>query len=330
MEIKSPYFLLLLPLLALAFYFWCSRKKDASFQIPSATLAQGAPKGWKARFYRLPVYLRWIALVLLIVALSGPRKFLDETLVTSEGIDIVLALDVSGSMSAEDFMINGQRKNRLDIIKSVVKEFVDKRVSDRIGVVIFGSRAYTVCPLTNDYNWLKANLSRVRLGVIEDGTAIGSGISSSLLRLKDSKAKSRIIILLTDGSNNAGRIDPMTAAEMARTMGVKVYTIGAGTKGLAPMPVQMFGQTVYQNVQVDLQEEPLQKIAQLTGARYFRATDTEALRQIYQNIDALEKTKIETKGYRQYQELFWILVLAALGLVAVDILLANTLLLKLP
>ena len=330
MEIKSPYFLLLLPLLGLAFYFWRSRRKESSFQFPSMNIIQGSPSGWKPRFYQLPVYLRWTALVLLVVALSGPRKVLDQTIVTSEGIDIVLAVDVSGSMAAEDFSINGQRKNRLDIIKSVVKEFVDKRVSDRIGVVVFGSRAYTVCPLTTDYNWLKENLSRVRLGIVEDGTAIGSGISSSLLRLKDSHAKSRIIILLTDGANNAGRIDPMTAAGMAHAMGVKVYTIGAGTKGLAPMPVNVFGQIVYQNFPVDLEEDPLKKIASITGAQYFRATDTEALREIYKNIDALEKTKIETKGYRQYQELFWVFVFVALGLLALDIILANTVLLKIP
>lgn len=330
MEFKTPYLLALLPLLAVTFYLWRSRHKESSFQFPSANMMEGAPKGWKLRCYRLPQYLRWLALVLLIVGLAGPRKVLDETLVTSEGIDIILALDVSGSMAAEDFVINGQRKNRLDIIKSVVKEFIDKRISDRIGLVVFAARAYTACPLTTDYNWLKENLSRVRLGVLEDGTAIGSGISSSLLRLKDSHAKSRIVILLTDGANNAGHIDPLTAAKLAATMGVKVYTIGAGTNGFAPVPVNMFGQIVYQNIAVDIEEEPLKQIAGMTGAKYFRATDTEALRQIYKNIDTLEKTKIETKNYRQYQELFWIFVLGALGLLALDILLANTVLFKIP
>ena len=330
MEFKSPYFLLLIPLIVASLYLWQRRFKESAFQFPSSQMIEGIPTGWKARFYQWPQYLRWVALILLIVALSGPRKILDQTLVTSEGIDIVLALDISGSMAAEDFTINGHRQNRLDVIKSVVKEFVDKRYSDRIGLVVFGSRAYTACPLTTDYNWLKENLSRVRLGIVENGTAIGSGISSSLLRLKNSQAKSRIVILLTDGVNNAGRIDPMTAANLARTMGIKIYTIGAGTKGLAPMPVDMFGQMVYQNIPVDLDEDTLRAIAQTTGAQYFRATDTESLRRIYKDIDALEKTKIETKGYRQYQELFWILVLIALGLMALDIILANTVLLKIP
>jgi Ca-activated chloride channel family protein len=330
MEFKSPYFLLLIPLLTVTFYVWRRRIKEASFQFPSVHMLGGAPAGWKAKCYRLPFYFRCAALVFLIVALSGPRKTLDQTIVTSEGIDIILALDVSGSMAAEDFVINGQRKNRLDIIKSVVKEFIEQRISDRIGLIIFAGRAYTACPLTTDYHWLKENLSRVRIGVIEDGTAIGSGISSGLLRFKDSHAKSKIIILLTDGANNAGRIAPLTAAKMASTMGVKVYTIGAGTKGYAPTPVDMFGQIVYQNIPVDLEEEPLKNIANMTGAKYFRATDTEGLRQIYKNIDTLEKTKIETKGYRQYQELFWIFVLAALGSLMMDIILANTLLLKIP
>jgi Ca-activated chloride channel family protein len=265
-----------------------------------------------------------------VIALAGPRKILDQTMVTSEGVDIILAIDISGSMAAEDFVINGQRRNRLEIVKSVVKEFIDKRTADRIGLVVFGSRAYTVCPLTTDYRWLKENLSRVRLGLVEDGTAIGSGISSSLLRFKDSQAKSKMVILLTDGANNAGRIDPITAAGMAAKMGVKVYTIGAGTNGNAPVPVNMFGQTVYQNIAVNIEEEPMKKIASMTNAKYFRATDTEGLRQIYQNIDQLEKTKIETKGYRQYQELFWWLVITALGLIALDLLLANTVLMKIP
>ncbi len=330
MELKSPYFLLLIPLVVFAFYWWRYRLQEASFQFSSNSIVEGVPTRWKVRFYKLPAYLRWMALVLLIVALCGPRKILDQTIVMSEGVDIVLAVDISGSMAAEDFVINGHRQNRLDIIKTVVKEFIDKRVSDRIGLVVFGTRAYSVCPLTTDYNWLKENLSRVHLGVVEDGTAIGSGISTSLLRLKSSHAKSKVIILLTDGANNAGRIDPLTAAGIAQTMGVKIYTIGAGTNGVAPVPVNMFGRMVYQNIPVNIEEEPLKKMASMTGGRYFRAIDTEALRQIYKNIDVLEKTKIETRGYRQYQELFWIFVIGAIGLIAIDIILANTVLFKIP
>jgi Ca-activated chloride channel family protein len=330
MEIKSPYFLLLLPVLAMAFYAWRRRIKESSFRFPSMQVIEGAPRGWKTRFYRLPQYLRWLALIFLVIGLCGPRKILDQTFITSEGIDIVLAVDVSGSMGAEDYIVNAKRINRLEVIKSVIKEFIDRRVSDRIGLVVFGSQAYTVCPLTTDYNWFKENLSRVRLGLIEDSTAIGSGIAQSLLRLKDSHSKSKIIILLTDGGNNAGHIDPLTAGKMAAAMGVKVYTVGAGSNGVAPVPVDMFGQTVYQNIPVSLQEEPLKQVAQMTGAKYFRASDTEALKQVYKEIDALEKTKIHTRGYRQYRELFWVFVLIALGLIASDIILANTLLMKVP
>lgn len=330
MEFKSPYFLVLLIVLPVLFYIFEKRKREASFRFPSTQIVEEIRGSWKAKLYRLPYYLRWVGIALLIVGLAGPRKVLDQTMVTSEGVEIVLAIDISGSMAAEDFVINGRRQNRLEVIKSVVKEFIDKRQSDRLGLVVFGTRAYTVCPLTTDYNWLKENLARVRLGLVEDGTAIGSGIASSILRFKDSHSKSKVVILLTDGVNNAGSLDPLTAANMAKTMGVKIYTIGAGTNGLAPMPVSMFGRVVYQNVQVNIDEKPLKKIAELTRAKYFRATDTDSLRQIYKEIDLLEKTKITTKGYRQYRELFWIFVLGALGLLVLDIILANSLLFKIP
>jgi Ca-activated chloride channel homolog len=330
MELKTPYFLFLLPLLGFLFYWWSRQVKESSFQFPSANIVKGIPGGWKVRFYRIPYYLRWVALGLLVFALCGPRKMLEETMVTSEGIDIVLSVDISGSMAAEDYMVHGQRVNRLETIKEVVKEFINNRTNDRIGLVVFGSQAYTVCPLTTDYKWLKENLSRVRLGVVEDATAIGLGLAQGLLRLKDSQAKSKIIILLTDGANNAGRINPLTAGKMAQTMGVKVYTVGAGSNGTAPVPVDMFGQTVYRNIPVTLEEGPLKDIARLTGGKYFRASDTQSLSQVYKEIDALEKTKIQTKGYRQYQELFWVFILMALGIIALEILLANTLLLKLP
>ncbi len=330
MEFRNPYILLLLLVIPVLVYFWNQRKKEASFRFPSSDIVEGLNVGYKARFYQVPVYLRWLAVAFLIVALSGPRKVLDQTIVYSEGIDIVLTLDISGSMAAEDYVVNGRRINRLETIKSVVKTFIDRRTSDRIGLVVFGSRAYTVCPLTTDYNWLKENLAQVRLGVVEDSTAIGSGIAQSLLRFKGSTAKSKIIILLTDGGNNAGSINPITAGKMAQGLGVKIYTIGAGSNGEAPVPVEMFGRTVYQNIPVTLDEETLKDIAQTTQAKYFRASDTETLKQVYKDIDALEKTKIKTQGYRQYRELFWIFVLIALGLIVVDITLANTLLFKIP
>ena len=330
MEFKSPYLLLLLLVVPLCFYVWRKHQKQAAIRFPSTGILGDISLGLKAKLYQVPLYLRLLAIGLLMIALAGPRKILDQTMVTTEGVDIILTLDVSGSMAAEDFVIQGQRKNRLEVVKSVVKEFIDQRVSDRLGLVIFGTRAYVVCPLTTDHHWLKENLNRVKLGIVQDGTAIGSGISSSLLRLKESKAKSRIIVLLTDGVNNAGSIDPVAAGNIAQTMGIKIYTIGAGTQGLAPMPVQMFGQRVYQNVQVEIDERSLKEIATMTNAKYFRATDTDSLREIYKEIDALEKTNIDQTGYRQYQELFWIFVVIALGLIALDLILSNTLLFKIP
>lgn len=330
MEFKSPYLLLLIPLAAVILYLMRLRRKEASFFFPSTGILKEAPAGWKVRCWRAPFYFKCLALILVIIALAGPRKVLEQTLVSSEGVDIVLALDISGSMAAEDFVINGQRKNRLEIVKTAVKEFIDERKSDRIGLVVFGARAYTACPLTTDHGWLKENLNRVRLGAVEDGTAIGSGLASSLLRLKSGEAKSKIVVLLTDGANNAGRISPLAAAEIARQMKVKVYTIGAGTNGYAPMPVNMFGRVVYQQVEVNIEEEPLRQIAQITDGQYFRATDTQGLREIYKRIDALEKSKIETRGYRQYQELFWILAVSALIIWMLSLVLESTVFLKIP
>jgi len=275
--------------------------------------------------------LRALVLVLLLIALSGPRKLLAESKLASEGIDIVLALDVSGSMNAEDYVINGQRISRLDIIKSTVENFIKQRTNDRMGLIVFGSQAYTVCPLTMDHDWLLENLHQVRIGVIEDATAIGSGIATSLLRLKKSKAKTRIIVLLTDGVNNSGKIQPLDAAKLAQSMGIKVYTIGAGTTGIVPFPeIDEFGNKHYVQAQFDLDEDTLKKIADMTGAKYFRAADTEHLRNIYAEIDKLEKIKIEEKGYRQYEPLFWHYVDAALILMALEIILTNTIFLKIP
>jgi len=286
---------------------------------------------WRLRWSFLTWVLRALVLVLLLIALAGPRKLLAQSPLNSEGIDIVLALDVSGSMSAEDYLINGQRISRLDIIKQTVEKFVGQRPNDRLGLVVFGSQAYTVCPLTTDHAWLLENLRQVRMGLIQDATAIGSGIATSLLRLKKSKAKSRIIVLLTDGVNNSGKISPLDAATMAQALGIKIYTIGAGTTGIVPFPVtDAFGNRHYEQAQFDLDEGTLKKIAAMTGGEYFRAADTESLRHIYSEIDKLEKTKIEEKGYKQYEPLFGFFVLAAMVLLAVEIILTNTLFLKIP
>lgn len=331
MIFKDPLVFAFFPLL-LAVLIWAGRqKKTASLRIPSEELVGGLKRTWKVRFASLPFYLRIAAVALVFIALAGPRSLLEESRHESEGIDIVLALDASGSMAAEDFQLNGRRYNRLDVIKDVVKDFIDARSSDRIGLVAFAGLAYTVSPLTTDYTWLKSNLERIKLNIMEDGTAIGSALTVALSRLQKSTAKSKIIILLTDGINNRGRIEPLTAAKAAQALGVKVYTIGAGTNGTAPIPVRdLWGRQVYQNMLVEIDEETLKKIADSTGGRYFRATDTESLRQIYKEIDQLEKSKVEETGYRQYKELFGFFLVPALILLILAAVLENTVLLKLP
>jgi len=330
-EFKTPLVLLLIPILLGFFWFLFRRQEGASFRFSSLSLVDKLETSWRARWSFLPWVLRALVLVLLLIALAGPRKLLAQSKVTSEGIDIVLALDVSGSMSAEDYVIDGHRISRLDIIKSTVENFIKQRTYDRLALTVFGSQAYTVCPLTMDHEWLLENLHQIRIGVIQDATAIGSGIATSLLRLKNSKAKTRIIVLLTDGANNSGSIQPLEAAKLAKTMGVKVYTIGAGTTGIVPFPVvDEYGNKHYEQAQFDFDEDTLKKIADMTGAEYFRAADTDSLRHCYAVIDKLEKTKIVEKGYRQYEPLFWFYVDAALALLILELILTNTLFLKIP
>lgn len=271
------------------------------------------------------IALRIIALVLLVFALMRPQKGIEETKVKAEGIDAILAIDVSGSMMAEDFTMDGKRYNRLDVVKKVVEDFVKRRQNDRIGIVTFAGRPYTLCPLTLDYGVLLQFLERAKIGMIEDGTAIGSGISTSLNRLKKTESKSKVIILLTDGVNNMGKIDPQNAAELAKALGVKIYTIGAGTRGKVPYPVKdFFGNKVYQWVIIDLDEDSLRSIAETTGGKYFRATDAASLKKIYADIDTLEKTKIEANIYMQYKELFKPFVLLAMAFILIEVVLANT------
>ncbi|MBI4309917.1 MAG: VWA domain-containing protein [Candidatus Omnitrophica bacterium] len=331
MEFKNPIFLAFIPFVLAAIWYMYRRRQGEALGFSCVNLFGQVGATWKTRFGSAPFLLRALAGALLCIALAGPRQVLEESKVATEGIDIVLALDCSGSMAAEDFKIDGRRANRLEIIKKVVAEFISRRKSDQLALVGFAGRAYTICPLTTDRGWLLANLERIRLGMMEDGTAIGSGIASSLSRFKKAQAKSKIIVLLTDGVNNTGTIDPLTAARTAAAMGVKIYTIGAGTRGFAPFPARdLFGRAFYQNVQSDLDEDTLKETARITGGQYFRAVDTESLRGIYQEIDRLEKTKIEQTGYRQYQELFGVWVVAALIVLAFELGLANTVFLKIP
>jgi Ca-activated chloride channel family protein len=331
MTLRDPQILFLLPLAAVLIFYVKRMKKVPSIRFSSGELLKGFRPSFKLRLSRNTVFLRGAALILIILAMARPQSSIEETIVETEGVDIVLVVDVSTSMLAEDFEVRGRRENRLTVAKNVMEEFVGKREHDRIGIVAFAGRAYTVCPLTIDYSWLLENLDRVRIGIMEDGTAIGSGIAAALNRIKDTESKSKIIILLTDGINNAGNISPAIAAEAAKTLDVKIYTVGAGTRGMAPYPAKdMFGNTVYQPMKIPIDEKSLKAIAEKTGAQYFRATDTESLREIYAQIDRLEKTPIEERGYKEYKELFGLFLIPGLLLLVLEIILTNTLLRRLP
>ncbi len=331
MILKDPWIITLIPLVLALVIFLKRRQKATSFQFSSTEIVSSLKSTWRVRFRQIPYILRLVAIVLFFIALAGPRSVLEETVHKTEGIDIVLAIDSSGSMAAEDFVFKGKRVNRLNIVKKVVEEFIEERTNDRLGLVIFACLAYTVSPLTTDHSWLLTNLDRVKLGLIQDGTAVGSAIVSSVARLENGEAKSKVIILLTDGVNNAGKMSPVEATRVAEAFGIKIYTIGAGTKGRVPFPVtNPWGRTAYQNVLIDLDEEMLQEIADVTGGKYFRATDTESLRSIYEEIDTLEKAKIEEYGYKEFKELFSVFLITALFVLCSGIVLANTIFLKVP
>jgi len=328
---RAPWILALLPFVIAALVWHHRRRSSPGVRFPSLDLVTPLTTTWKTKLRNFPFFIRLLVVGLFFVALAGPREVLEERFSEAPGIDIVLAIDCSGSMAAEDFVIDGKRVNRLEVVKRVVADFVKGRPNDRIGLVAFSALAYMVSPLTTDHDWLETNLKRVRLGLIKDGTAIGSAISSSVARLMKSDAASRVIVLLTDGINNTGKISPLEAAEAARALDIRIYTIGAGTEGYAPFPVSDFwGRKVYQKVRIDLDETTLKKIADLTGGRYFRATDTSSLRKIYEAIDRLEKTEIRQWGYKEYKELFGIFLIPALILLAFEIILSNTVWRKVP
>jgi Ca-activated chloride channel family protein len=264
--------------------------------------------------------LRMLSLAALVVAMARPQSSSSWQDVSTEGIDIVLALDISGSMLAEDF-----EPNRLEAAKIVAQDFIEGRPNDRIGLVVYSGESFTQCPLTTDHSVLKNLFMQIKNGMIEDGTAIGLGLANAVTRLKDSDAKSKVVILLTDGINNRGSIPPITAAEIAKAFDVRVYTIGMGTYGTAPMPFQHpYGGTHYQNVEVKIDENTLTEIASLTGGKYFRATDNEKLSEIYSEIDQLEKSKIEVTEYRKKKEEYTPWLVIALSLLGLEFLLRNT------
>lgn len=294
---------------------------------PIASL--GRPQ--KSRTGSFLALLSHLALACMVIALAQPRLGSTLTRTQASGVDIMLVIDVSRSMLAEDFTIGSSRASRIETVKLVTENFIKSRPNDRIGIVAFAGRPYLVSPLTLDHDWLISNLDRLQIGLVEDGTAIGSAIAAAANRLKDKEAKTKLIVLLTDGDNNAGRVTPLTAAEAAEALGIRIYTIGAGTDGLVPFPVQdMFGRTTYRRVNMDFKEEALREIAAMTNGEYFRATGTRSLEKIFDSIDQLEKTKVEVEKFSRYRELFpWFLVVA-LGLLVAETGLAQTIWRRLP
>lgn len=331
MIFRDPLFLVFLLVIPPLIYVYFRSRGTNQVVFPSLEALKKIKPSFAQRYRHILIILRSTAIVLFVIALARPQYGNKQTKVTTEGIDIVLAVDVSGSMLAEDFEIAGRRYNRLHVVKQVVKDFIMKHTNDRIGLVVFAGRPYTQCPMTLDYGMLLQLLDKVEIGMVEDGTAIGSALGSSIERLKNTKAKSKVIILLTDGRNNSGEIDPFTAAEIARTFGIKIYAIGAGTKGLAPFPAfDIFGNKVMKQVKVDIDDDALREIAKITDGNYYRATDTESLKEIYGQIDKLEKTESDVTQYTEYNELFHYFLLSAFGLLFVELGLAKTKLRKIP
>jgi Ca-activated chloride channel family protein len=311
--------LIIIPLMA-AWYIWKQRQLQGNLSVPTLKGFAIGRKSNVARFRHAGIVVRSLALAALIVALARPQSSLSWQDSTTEGIDIMIASDISGSMLAEDF-----KPNRLEAGKNIAIDFIKNRPNDRIGLVIFSGESFTQCPLTIDHDVLVNLYADIKNGMIEDGTAIGMGLATAVNRLRTSTAKSKVVILLTDGSNNSGSIPPITAAEIAKQFGVRVYTVGLGTNGYAPYPVPTSIGIQYQRIKVDIDEGTLSKIANITGGKYFRATNNETLKQIYLQIDKLEKAKIDVTQYRRKTEMFLPWAIIALCLLSLEFLLKNTL-----
>lgn len=312
------YLLLLIPAL-IVWYWFKQNKSKADIRISSTGPFSGTKKTARQYFYHSLFVIRILVIALIILALARPQSSLSRQDVTIEGIDIVMAIDISGSMRAEDL-----KPNRLEAAKQVASKFIDGRPNDRVGLVVFSGETFTQVPLTTDHTVLKNMFREIKSGMIEDGTAIGDGLATAVTRLKDSKAISKVIILLTDGVNNMGALDPLSAAEIAKLYGIRIYTIGVGSLGTAPYPVNTAFGVQYQNMEVEIDEDLLKEVASLTDGRYFRATNNKKLEEIYQYIDELEKSKIDVTEFHRKSEEFIPLVLIALGLFILEILLKNT------
>lgn len=335
-----PWLLLLLLLVPLLSWLRGRRGAAAAVYFSSTELLRAFGKRSSSRAGRILHGLLYLALAIFIVALARPQLGKTLTQVEASGIDIMVVLDVSGSMLTKDFTVGGESATRIDAIREVTRSFVESRPNDRIGIIAFAGRPYVVSPLTLDHDWLLENLERVRIGLVEDGTAIGSAMASAANRLNDKKSKSRAIVLLTDGENNAGKIPPNTAAEAIKTLGIRLFAIGAGINGIAPVPVfdpsngkpvtDAMGNIIYRNQRVDFNEAGLKEVAQIAAGQFFRATDTGSLEKIYADIDKMEKSTVSVKKYQQYRELFPACLMAGVGILLAELLLSQTLWKKLP
>jgi len=327
MTFNNPEYLFLL-LLLIPVIFWYLKemyKSDASMQLSSLGNIQQKQKSTKIKLLHLPFVLRTSAILMITIALARPQASNSWRTENTEGIDIMIALDISGTMMAEDL-----KPNRLEASKDVATEFILSRPNDNIGLVVFAGESFTQCPLTTDHAVLVNLFKGVEYGMIEDGTAIGLGLANAINRIKDSKTKSKVIILLTDGSNNRGDIAPITAAEIAKSFGIRVYAIGVGSYGKVNIPVQTPLGMQYQLMDSEFDEKSLQEIAGMTGGSYFRATNNTKLRSIYQEIDKLEKTKINVKEYSKKNEEFYVFAILAFLFLLAEIILRNTILRKIP
>lgn len=326
----NPEFLILLVFIPILIYWYLKKNKNLSgtLKYSNLGLVKSVEKYSNKKKYRHGIFvLRLVALSILIICFARPQSGHTEEEVITEGVDIVLALDISSSMLAEDFKPN----NRLQAAKLVAEDFIKGRQNDRIGMVVFAAKSFTQCPLTLDYGILLNFIEQVESGMIEDGTAIGMAIANASNRLRDSKAKSKVVILITDGQNNRGELDPITAAKVAKAFKIRIYTVGVGKRGTAMYPVDdpIFGKR-YVQMPVQIDEETLKKIAAITDGNYYRATDKESLEQIFAEIDKLEKTKIEVKQFTRFKELFPTYLFFALGVIVLEVVLSNTKFRKIP
>lgn len=298
----------------------------------STKLVMAVGKRRRSRAGAVLASLLYGAMACLIVALARPQLGRTLERIQASGVDIMLVLDVSGSMMAEDYTIGSSRVNRIDAVKRVTQQFIEARPNDRIGIIVFAGRPYLVSPLTLDHEWLIRNLDRVQLGLVEDGTAIGSALASAVSRLKDRDSKTKLIVLLTDGANNAGKVLPLTSAEAAKALGMKIYTVGAGSDGPVPVPVgkDMFGKTVYRKMVFDFDEKLLDQIAKIGEGKYFRAADTDTMDKTFREIDRMEKTKIEVEKSADYRDLFPLLLVLGVILLGAEAVLSQTIWRRLP